>query len=53
MCKTFAKKKFLPHLFYINVKIITHNENIYENTPSDTFRLLAKEIHCNTCPHFQ
>jgi hypothetical protein len=49
MCKSFAKDNILPHLFYTNVKIITHNKNIYENTPSDTFRFLAKEIHGNTC----
>jgi hypothetical protein len=32
----------LPHLFYINAKIIQHNKNIFENTSSETFAFFCK-----------
>ncbi len=41
----------LPYLFYINVKIIMHNKNVFWNILSETFTFLARDVHVETC-HF-
>jgi hypothetical protein len=48
------KDNTLPYLFHTNVKTITHNNNIFCTTPSQTFKFLTWDIHSNTCPfHFK
>jgi hypothetical protein len=43
----------LPHLFYTNLKTIAHNKIVYDKTPSQTLKFLAKDIHSKTCFHFK
>jgi len=42
------------YLFYTNLKTTTRNKIVYENTPSDTFKIQTKDFHFETCPfHFK
>jgi hypothetical protein len=44
----------LPHLFYTNLKTITHNKIVYHKTHGEKFKFLAKDVHFETCPsHFK
>jgi len=44
----------LSHLFYTNIKTITHNKIVYEKTLDETFNFFATDIHSKTCPsHFK
>jgi hypothetical protein len=44
----------LPHLFYTNLKITTHNKIVYDKTPNETFNFHTKDIHFETClSHFK
>jgi hypothetical protein len=40
----------LPHLFYTNLKTITHNKIVYCKTHGEKFKFLAKDVHFETCP---
>ncbi len=43
----------LPHLFYTNLKTISHNKIVYDKTRAKTFKFLVKDIHFETHPHFK
>ncbi len=40
-----------PQLFYTNLKTRAHNKIVYDKTPSETFKFIAKDLHSEKC-HF-
>ncbi len=42
----------LPHLFYTNVRTTMHKKNVFWNTLGETFTLLARDVHIETCPFY-
>ncbi len=43
----------LPYLFNTNIKIATHNKNVFHTIGGQTFELLTQDIHYDICPHFK
>ena len=39
-----------PHLFYTNVKTNQHNKYVFDNTPGETYKFVAKDAPSKTCP---
>jgi len=44
----------IPYFFYMNVKTIMHNKNVFWNTLNETLTFLVHDVHIETCPfHFK